>query len=200
MIPIVRSGLLATLFLTVACKEPAPVPLNVVGIAFGSRLSELRGSSLAPEAAPDNYMLVPFYGYLLNYPNPENWTVFVNDSAPGVLAENRVFAVALSKDLGHECKSADQQSLVSRLDTLYSRDFAERALIDSPETEEVSLILASDRKFLAIAVRCWVENVTAVFSYFDLDLFSYADSAEVIRAVNDMNRIAEGYQARTLRR
>jgi hypothetical protein len=182
----------------IGCESEHRTPPAVLGISFGSELSSLRGKSLADTSSYANFPLMPFQGYRLSHANPENWHVFVNDSAPDLLSENRVFEIAISRNLGHSCEAGDREALVARVDSLYGAEFDARARMTTEDTKVSSTFLVDDRRLLSVNVRCWMSSVTAVFAYLDIDAFRYSDTAAVMSAISDTRTFVSEYNQRTL--
>ncbi len=184
------------------CISCGPTKLNqppeVLGIAFGSRVSELRGTALANDAKAENYILIPFHGYKLQYPNPENWTVFVADSAPGELEDQRIYGIALTRDLGRDCVAIDRHHLAEQLQALHGKTFATQAVIEDFQGEETAAVMVSDRRLLYATARCFVRSVSVVLGYMDLDLYSYTDTLDAAKTIEAARRTVTEYASRTL--
>ena len=85
--------------LLVGCQRaPQEVP-KVIGIPFAVPVASIK-QHLPDPAKPEQYPLIPMYGYKLRYANPENWEVIVQDESPDELNEPRILPSISARTLG----------------------------------------------------------------------------------------------------
>ncbi len=182
-----------------ACSADAPRAAPVVlGISMGTRVQELRGTAIEDTASAKSYPIIPFYGYKIHHPNPENWTVFVADSAPGEIEEPRIYAIALTRDLSADCSERDRREVAEQIRSANKDGFEVHTVIEDAQREEAAALLVSERRLLSAAARCYLKSIIVVIAYADLDLYRYSDSLATQKVISDSRRIATEYSTRTL--
>ena len=182
--------------LPAACAQPAIEAPEVLGLRFGESRASI-ASYMPLDSTPITYPVLGFTGFKLSYPNPENWTVFVTDDAPDVLAERRIYSIALTKDLGTECVRATSDSVAQIFQTKYAPQFAETHMISEAE-DRASVLSLSPGRMLTVQVSCYLESVLIHTVYLDSNLFRYRKPAQIDSLIQLTQREFRSYRARTL--
>jgi hypothetical protein len=193
-----RSCLLIALAVASACKPGERTTPQVLGLSFAVPAAELR-SFLPPGAKPTSYPIAGVYGYSLIYPNPGNWNVLVQEDAPELLTEPRVFLIHTSRPLGKDCTRDDTMALADTLSGLYAAGFDGLYATEEKDERGYAVVAASERRMLTVAVRCYIGTILAAFTYFDLDRYRYRDEPAIKTAIERSRLDAQAFGKRKFR-
>ena len=184
--------------LLVGCQRaPQEVP-KVIGIPFAVPVASNK-QHLPDSAKPEQYPLIPMYGYKLRYANPENWEVIVQDESPDELNEPRIFAIYLGKNLGRPCSRGDASSVVTELQKKYSSAFVTTTIQNLKEEEAVALVAVDERRLLSATASCFIQNLGVRLTYIDLDRYQYRKPDEVQAVLKKAATEAKEYKSRVLK-
>ena len=191
-----RLLLMALLLLASGCSPPPKKnAVDVIGVPFVVPVAQLK-NFLPGGAKPEHYPLIPFYGYKLQYPNPENWEVLVQDDGGGLL-EKAIFNIYISRTLDDKCVEKDAKSMARSVERRYFDDFNDSFL--NKHGKSYIFFGASDRKMLTVEIRCSAETLSASFTYLDLDRYKYQQPDEITKLIMQKTLQAKEYASRTLK-
>lgn len=194
---VTRTVRLAPLIAAFACSGKPAGPPDILGIPFGAPTADL--APYLPDAAKrESYPLIPLYGFKLAYPNPDNWTVIVQDTSEDLL-RNQVFAIHLGRDRAQGCGRSDMDTLATNLISRQFRGFDETIKRVDPADSTVLITGVSPRRLLAARLSCFIGALGVQFTYIDRDVFRYRDTSEVAHALRAAMREAQAFRSRTLR-
>lgn len=190
----------AALAIAGCSPRPAPVP-DVLGIPFAVPVNDIK--NYLPEGAKsEQYPFVPFgpvYGYKLEFPNPENWTVLVQEEAPEDLREKRIFLIYISRTLDRSCARNHTEELIGTLAKKYQPQFDASFIHKAEEEIGFAFVAVSDRRMLQARVLCFGNRIGASFTYIDLDRYQYQDPVGVEKGLSDARREAKEYRSRSFK-
>ena len=164
--------------LLAGCQRAPEGPPSVLGIPFAVPISSIK-QHLPEDAKPTQFPLIPMYGYKLQFANPENWEVIVQDESPDELVESRIFAIYLHRSLGRPCTLKDTEAVISDLQKKYEVGFSTRTVRKLKEEEAVGLTASNERRLLTAIASCFMQNIRIKFTYIDLDHYQYRKPDEV---------------------
>jgi hypothetical protein len=197
--PVIKlTYLAAALALLPGCqRSPEAVP-KVIGIPFAVPVGAIQQHFPVGEK-PTQYPLIPMYGYKLQFPNPENWEVIVQDESPDELAESRIFAIYLGRTLGRACTRIDTNSLIDELQKKHAAAFSITTVQNMKEEEAVALVAVDERRMLSATASCFIQNLSVRFTYLDLDRYQYRKPEEVRALLKKAALDAKEYKTRVLK-
>jgi hypothetical protein len=188
----------ATFALFAGCqREPEEAP-KVIGIPFAVPISTIK-KHLPEGAKPTEYPLIPMYGYKLQFANPDNWEVIVQDESPDELVESRIYAIYLGRTLGRACARTDTESVVTELQKKYAGGFPTTAVHNMKEDEAITFMAVDERRLLSATASCFVQNLSVRFTYIDLDRYQYRKPEEVKALIKKTAVEAKEYKSRVLK-
>ena len=152
-------------------RAPQGAP-TVIGIPFAVPITAIK-QHLPEGAKPTQYPLIPMYGYKLQFANPENWEVIVQDEAPDELHESRIYAIYLGRALGRACNRSDTEAVISDLLKKHESFFSATAVHRIKEEEAVALVAVDERRMFSATASCFIQNLGVRFTYLDLDRYQY---------------------------
>ncbi len=180
-----------------ACTRQEFGPPEVLGIRFGATTESFR-QFIPDSGVREDFPLIPAHGYKLSFPNPDNWTVIVQDSSED-LARNQVYGIHLSRMGDDNCTQESADSLMRTIRNRYFAGFEQVVTRPQEGRVGVSTVGLGERRMLAVGVSCFIRTLTADFSYLDLDLFAYRDTLVVDSLLQQVTEALRGYESRTLK-
>lgn len=180
------------------CQRQSQEPPSVIGIPFAVPVSAIK-QHLAPGAKPEQYPLIPMYGYKLQYANPDNWEVIVQDESAEELAEARIYSIYLGRNLGRSCSKSDTQAVVADLQKKYASSFPDSTVQALKNEEAYSFVAVDERRMLSATASCFIENLDVRFTYLDLDRFQYRKLPEVEAILKRAALEVKEYKTRVLK-
>ncbi len=189
--------LLAIVSLLSGCSRASESVPEVLGVPFAVPVSAI-SQHLRQGAKPELYPFISLYGYKLQLPNPDNWTVIVQEEDPDLL-ENRIWTIYISRGLDAPCALAHTQDFVGIVRKKYGPMFSESYTQRLPNEEGYRFFAASKRRTLTVTIQCSAISLLSKFIYIDLDRYKYRKPDEIQEVISTSMREAKEYEARAIR-